>query len=145
MLEVYSECMISELIPPEFVVFAQESSPVVSALTIILIGYIVEKHYVSRPALAANGGALSLYYLNFLIPNSGFFRQVVIAPDLLGRTVTPWLFVELYVVIGAFIGVYALISYQTKSRNSPEFYEVSKMLYNSVLVGLVISATFLMI
>jgi hypothetical protein len=132
--------MLEERLPPEVVTYAQEYTPVVSALSIILIGYIVEEHYVSRPALGANGSALSLYYLNFLIPNSGPLQSTLHTFG--GHEITAWMVVELYVAVGFLVGAYGLFTYSVDSSNSTKFYTFSGYLYNSVLVGSVILVSF---
>jgi len=136
--------MISELIPHGFATAVQELSPLITAYVLMILGYSVEKHYTSRPALFANGGALITYYFTYLLPNQDPFRAMGASATIGGMTVDPvWALIELYVFAGIFAGHWGMDSYSSSRRNSSGFHNVVHIFYSSFAVGVVIALSFL--
>ena len=93
------------------------SNPVIleklGAISMIIIGLLVEKHFISRPSLFANVIALNTY--------------------LIARGITEPLLC-LYANVGLILGVIAILAYWSDTSLSGFFYTVAFM-YNSVFVG----------
>jgi hypothetical protein len=92
----------------------------IATFDLLLIGFLVEKRYVSRPATFANTLAL----------NAHTYQQPF-APE--------WLI--WYANIGLLVGGVAILSYATEESLSESFYEVTLRLYSSIPVGVVILIT----
>lgn len=104
-----AELWISTLIPA---VLIQKIGP----LSLVIIGYLVEKNFVGRIATFSNALAINLYV--FAISNlSGFLL---------------W-----YANIGIIMGVLALVSYSLQSSLPKQFYLLS-WAYCSLVVGFII-------
>jgi len=87
---------------------------------LIITGFLVEKHYVSRPAIFANGIALNVHVYGLALP-----------PD--------WL--VLYANIGIAMSAIAMISYATEASLPEGYYDLVWLSYSSIIVGVVILAT----
>ena len=94
------------------------------AFSLILVGYLVEEHYVSRPSIFANAMAVNLFFSQFL------------AGQALSTGLTVAL--TLYMNIGLLIGVVSIISYWTKLSLWEEFYDIFGFVYGSFTVGALI-------
>ena len=86
------------------------------AIAMIIVGLLVEKHFISRPSLFANVIALNTY--------------------LIARGITEPLLC-LYANVGLILGVIAIVAYWSDTSLSGLFYTVAFM-YNSVFVGAII-------
>lgn len=86
------------------------------AIAMIIVGLLVEKHFISRPSLFANVIALNTYLI----------AKGVIEPILC-----------LYANVGLILGVIAILAYWSDTSLSGFFYTVAFM-YNSVFVGAII-------
>jgi hypothetical protein len=82
---------------------------------LLVVGILVEKQYVSRPAVFASTVALNGFVYNQTVPS-----------DLL-----VW-----YANIGAVVGTIAAISYYKETSLSDDFYDLAWYLYSSKAVGL---------
>lgn len=89
---------------------------ILPALTLIGIGIIIEKYYVSRIAIFSNAIALSSFYVGF-------------------SDLPLWL--TLYINVLIIVGVICLISYLTKDSMPKEFYKISG-LFSSFISGIVL-------
>lgn len=87
---------------------------------LIITGFLVEKHYVSRPAMFANGIALNVHVYEFLMP-----------PE--------WLL--LYADIGIVVSGIAIVSYATESTLPEGYYDTIGRAYSSITVGMIIILT----
>ncbi len=85
-------------------------------LSMIVVGFLVEKEFISRPTLFANTIALNVYLA------------------LVGTNL--W-YLAWYSNIGLILGVIAIISYAQKESLSSMFYGIG-YIYNSAIVGLII-------
>ena len=83
------------------------------AISMIIIGLLVEKHFISRPSLFANVIALNTY--------------------LIARGITEP-FLCLYANVGLILGGIAILAYWSDTSLSSFFYTVAFM-YNSAFVG----------
>ena len=88
----------------------------IGPLSMLLIGFLVEKEFVSRPATFANVIALNTY---FAIRNIENF----------------WL--VLYADIGLIVGIIAIISYGVK-ESLPEIFYAINWAYCSAIVAIII-------
>lgn len=87
---------------------------------LLIIGFLVEKRYVSRPATFANVLALNAHtYLRPFPPN--------------------WL--VWYANLGLIVGAIAILSYAAEESLSEDFYTLTLLLYSSIPVGGVILFT----
>lgn len=86
------------------------------AIAMIIVGLLVEKHFISRPSLFANVIALNTY--------------------LIAKGVTEP-FLCLYANVGLILGIIAILAYWSETSLSGFFYTVAFM-YNSVFVGAII-------
>ncbi|MCT9096962.1 hypothetical protein [Haloarchaeobius sp. HME9146] len=89
---------------------------------LIITGFLVEKHYVSRPAMFANGIALNVYVYEILFP-----------PE--------WLL--LYADLGLIVSGVAILSYATEAKLPEGYYNFIWYTYSSIIVGGVILFTLL--
>ncbi|MDS0296536.1 hypothetical protein [Halogeometricum luteum] len=105
--------MIVESLPEFFVVN-------LGVFGLIITGFLVEKHYVSRPAMFANGIALNVYVYEIPIP-----------PE--------WLL--LYADIGILVSGVAIVSYVMETNLPKGYYEIVWYTYSSLAVGGVILFT----
>lgn len=87
---------------------------------LIITGFLVEKHYVSRPAMFANGIALNVHVHGFFAP-----------PDLL----------LYYADIGIIVAAVAIVSYAFEIKLPEEFYGTLGWAYSSIAVGAIILIT----
>jgi hypothetical protein len=92
----------------------------IATFGLLVIGLVVEKQYVSRPATFANVLAL----------NTHIYQQVY-SPE--------WLI--WYANIGLAAGAIAMSSYAAKESLPEDFYQATMLLYSSIPVGVVILAT----
>jgi hypothetical protein len=88
-------------------------------LSLVAIGYLVEKNFVGRIATFSNALAINLHVFTITTPH-----QILV-----------W-----YANIGIIIGVLALISYGIQQSLSRYFYFIS-WAYSSIVVGLIILVT----
>ncbi|NHN46396.1 hypothetical protein G9464_02110 [Halostella sp. JP-L12] len=86
-------------------------------LSLLLIGYVVEKHYVSRVTCFTNVLALNVHFLT--IGESGF-----------------WL--GLYADLGLLLGIWGFIHYFYQESLSKDYYQISHVGYSSLVVGAII-------
>ncbi|KUH34119.1 hypothetical protein APY94_03390 [Thermococcus celericrescens] len=86
------------------------------AIAMIIVGLLVEKHFISRPSLFANVIALNTY--------------------LIARGITEPLLC-LYANVGLILGIIAILAYWSDTSLSGFFYAVAFM-YNSAFVGVII-------
>jgi hypothetical protein len=103
--------MIVEALPPELTLILTE-------LSLLLLGFLAEKYYVSRLTSFANAIAITIHILS-------------------QENVSFWL--GLYGDIAFLVGIIGLIAYAAESSLHAHFYDVSFFLYSSVNVGLVIA------
>lgn len=89
-----------------------------SVIGLILVGWFVEKNYVSRPAIFANSIAVNVYV-----------HRVAFAPN--------WLTV--YANLAVAFGFVAFGAYITDSTLDSRYYDWAKLLYSSLTVGIVIA------
>ncbi|RLF85065.1 hypothetical protein DRN48_03985 [Thermococci archaeon] len=89
------------------------------AFAMIIVGFLVEKHFISRPSLFANVIALNIYLI----------AQRISSP-----------FLCLYANVGLVLGFIAILAYWSDTSLSGFFYTVAFM-YNSVFVGGIILLT----
>jgi len=89
---------------------------------LIVTGYLVEKYYVSRPAIFANGIALNVHVYELILP-----------PD--------WLL--LYADVGLVVSWISILSYWLDFRLPQGYYNVIWYTYSSFTVGGVILLTLL--
>lgn len=91
------------------------------AISLVVVGLMVEKNYTSRPSLFANTMALNL-----------FFSQLP-----LEGTINPMLSTALtvYLNIGVGVGVLSILSYFFKKKLPTAFYTIFGILYGSVTAG----------
>lgn len=101
--------LVAQIFPVQFM-------EVLPALTLILIGLIVEKRYVGRIAIFANAIALSTFF--YKIPSLPLW--------------TIW-----YINILTIFGIIALISYATKTKLPKEFYFMAGV-FSSIISGILI-------
>jgi len=87
---------------------------------LLVVGFLVEKQYVNRPAIFANTLALNVHVYQLLMP-----------PE--------WL--VWYANIGLLVGAYAIIAYGIEESLSSDFYSVAMYTYSSIPVGLLILYT----
>jgi len=102
--------MLIELLPESVAVLLPE-------LSLILIGYVVEKHFVSRVTCFTNVMALNVHFLT--IGASGL-----------------WL--GLYADLGLILGAYGLLAYWKRESLDSWFYNLSHVGYSSIVVGSII-------
>lgn len=102
--------MLIDLLPTSITVLLPE-------LSLILIGYVVEKHYVSRVTCFTNVMALNVHFLT--IGESGF-----------------WL--GLYADFGLLLGIWGFIHYLDQESLGKGYYELSHILYSSLVIGVII-------
>lgn len=95
---------LEQHIPATLIEFVQMYTPIVTALLLIYVGYNVEKHYVSRPALVANGGAMFVFYLTYIIPNSD--RVMAVSREMVGSTLL-YVGLEGYVLLSGIAAIAA--------------------------------------
>ena len=88
----------------------------IGPLSMLLIGFLVEKKFLSRPATFANVIALNTYLATRSIENF-------------------WL--VLYADIGLIVGVIAIISYGVK-KSLPEIFYAINWVYCSAIVAIII-------
>lgn len=86
-------------------------------LSLLLIGYVVEKHYVSRVTCFTNVLALNVHFLT--IGESGL-----------------WL--GLYADFGLLLGAWGFLHYMEQESLSKDYYQVSHIGYSSLVVGAII-------
>ncbi len=102
--------MLIDLLPEPVAVLLPE-------LSLILLGYLVEKHFVSRVTCFTNVMALNVHFLT--IGASGF-----------------WL--GLYADFGLLLGGYGLFAYWKREALDSWFYNISHVGYSSLVVGSII-------
>lgn len=102
--------MLIDLLPDSVAVLLPE-------LSLILIGYIVEKHFVSRVTCFTNVMALNVHFLT--IGASGL-----------------WL--GLYADFGLLLGAYGFLAYWKREALGSWFYNLSHLGYSSLVVGSII-------
>ena len=84
---------------------------------LIIVGFLVEKHYISRPAVFANVIAVNLHFMENPTSQDLFI----------------W-----YSNIGIIFGAIAIYSYANKTTLSGSYYTVAMYLYSSITVAFVI-------
>jgi len=89
---------------------------------LIITGFLVEKHYVSRSAMFANGIALNVHVYQFPMP-----------PD--------WLLT--YANLGLIVSLIGILSYATDVSLPEGYYSIIWYTYSSMAVGGVILFTLL--
>jgi len=89
-------------------------------LALIVVGYAVEKHFISRPALFSNTIALNTY---MALSTKNFHIAL-----------------EWYANIGLVLGIIAILFYISNTSLPLVFYKVS-IIYMSIIVGIVIFIT----
>lgn len=89
-------------------------------ISLILIGFFVEKHYVSRVSTFANSLALVVLISSFENPGALF---------------------TLYVECGLVIGVYGFVQYLRDESIDNLYYGISYYLYGSLTVGFLLFTT----
>lgn len=87
---------------------------------LIITGFLVEKHYVGRPAMFANGIALNVHVYHLPMP-----------PE--------WLLT--YADIGLIVSVIGILSYATEITLPEGYYSIIWYTYSSIVVGAVILFT----
>jgi len=99
------------MLPPLFSFLPSGFVNLIAPLSLIYVGYLVEKNYVGRTALFANAVAINLdiYY-----------------------TSNPNVLYLLYSWVGAFFGIIAILSYQERTPLPWQFYVIGMQLYSSV-------------
>jgi len=102
--------MLVDLLPRSVAVLLPE-------LSLILIGYVVEKHFVSRVTCFTNVMALNVHFLT--IGASGL-----------------WL--GLYADFGLLLGAYGFLAYWERESLDTWFYNLSHVGYSSLVVGSII-------
>lgn len=102
--------MLIDLLPRSIAVLLPE-------LSLLLIGYVVEKHYVSRITCFTNVLALNVHFLT--IGESGF-----------------WL--GLYADFGLLLGIWGFLHYLDHESLSKDYYQISHIGYSSLVVGAII-------
>lgn len=102
--------MLIDLLPTSLAVLIPE-------LSLLLIGYVVEKHYVSRVTCFTNVLALNVHFLT--IGESGF-----------------WL--GLYADLGLALGALGFLAYLERESLKTWYYELSHIGYSSLVVGSII-------
>jgi hypothetical protein len=89
---------------------------VLPAFTLIGLGLLVEKYYVSRITLISNAVALTTYFYRF-------------------ENLNPWL--VLYINILTIVGIVSLVSYLFEWKLSKDFYFVTGI-FSSVVSGAIL-------
>ncbi|MFC3477653.1 hypothetical protein [Halobacterium litoreum] len=102
--------MLIDLLPTSLAALIPE-------LSLLLIGYVVEKHYVSRVTCFTNVLALNVHFLT--VGESGL-----------------WL--GLYADLGLLLGAWGFLHYMEQESLSRDYYQVSHILYSSLVVGAII-------
>ena len=102
--------MLIDLLPTSLAALIPE-------LSLLLIGYVVEKHYVSRVTCSTNVLALNVHFLT--IGESGL-----------------WL--GLYADFGLLLGAWGFLHYLEQESLSKDYYQVSHIGYSSLVVGAII-------
>ena len=106
MIKIFDSLWISAL--PDFII------KTLPALSLVIVGYLVEKNFVGRVSTFCNTMAINLHLMLINNPN----------PYLI------W-----YANLGLVMGCIGIFAYQTKSSLSTYFYYAS-WLYCSIIVGL---------
>ncbi|MFC7026828.1 hypothetical protein ACFQJ5_03275 [Halomicroarcula sp. GCM10025324] len=102
--------MLIDLLPTSLAALIPE-------LSLLLIGYVVEKHYVSRVTCFTNVLALNVHFLT--IGESGL-----------------WL--GLYADLGLALGAWGFLHYMKQESLSRDYYQISHIFYSSIVVGAII-------
>ena len=98
--------------------FIPESIAVlIPALSLLVIGYVVEEHYVGRITCFSNVMALNVHYLT--IGEAGLLLQI-------------------HGILGLALGVRGLWAYVLRESCSKTYYEVVHLLYSSIVVGTIL-------
>ncbi|WP_254538715.1 hypothetical protein [Halomarina litorea] len=87
---------------------------------LIVIGLLVERHYISRPSIFANTIALNVH----------FYQNPIFEPLLV------W-----YANIGLVFGAIAMLTYLMDERLPSSYYELAMLVYSSIPAALVIFLT----
>ncbi|MFA5868739.1 MAG: C39 family peptidase [Candidatus Bathyarchaeia archaeon] len=85
-------------------------------MVLLLIGVLVETHYVSRISMFSNCIALIIYVTKYELGS---------------------LVIGVYVILGLVLGIVGLISYAVDESLPQEYYAITFILYNSLLVGVI--------
>jgi len=88
-----------------------------SIITLLIVGFFVEEHYVGRITVLSNSVALNLY---------------------VARLTQPGALVTLFADVGILLGALGFLTYLTGDNMSALYYLVTYFLYSSATVGLVI-------
>ena len=91
----------------------------IPSIVLIIIGLVVEKHYVGRITVFSN--VCALYYELFWIEGLSSLWTILIA---------------IYANLGLLIAVYALLQYRSK-ESCPKWVYSLFLLYSSVVVGII--------
>jgi predicted double-glycine peptidase len=89
-------------------------------VALLIVGLVVEVHYVSRISNFTNSIALYL-----------FFARTEVLPEPIGSLII------IYVVVGLLTGLIGLLSYIAKESLPKEYYVINMIFYNSLVVGAV--------
>jgi len=88
-----------------------------SIITLLIVGFFVEEHYVGRITVLSNSVALNLY---------------------VARLTQPGALVTLFADVGILLGALGFLTYLTGDNMPALYYLVTYFLYSSATVGLVI-------
>jgi hypothetical protein len=117
----YWALIIKQDVPPKFTYLLVEwVSNNLDIVALLIVGLVVEVHYVSRISNFTNSIALYL-----------FFSRKEITSNLLRSLISA------YVFIGLIMGIIGIVSYISKESLPSEYYAINLILYNSVTVGVV--------
>lgn len=100
-----------------FQLLPESIAVLIPALSLVLIGHVVEEHYVGRITCFSNVMALNVHYLT--IGEAGLLLRI-------------------HANLGLFLGVYGLWAYVKRESLSKEYYEVVHLLYSSFVVGTIL-------
>lgn len=89
----------------------------IPALSLVLIGHVVERHYVGRITCFSNVMALNVHYLT--IGESGLLLRI-------------------HANLGLILGLWGLWAYLGRESLPKEYYEVVHLLYSSFVVGTIL-------
>lgn len=89
----------------------------IPALSLVLIGHVVERHYVGRITCFSNVMALNVHYLT--IGEAGLLLRI-------------------HANLGLFLGVYGLWAYVQRKSLSTGYYDIVHLFYSSLVVGTIL-------
>lgn len=121
----YWALIIKQDVPPELrYVLIEWIKNNLDIVALLIVGLVVEVHYVSRISNFTNSIALYLF----------FSRKEIVSNSL-------ELLITAYVVIGLIMGIIGLISYISKESLPSEYYAINLVLYNSFTVAVIMLLT----